>query len=142
MVASESTEVVKLWHLTKKAAYSYLPLEQSRTLEADSEFFHSVIVPRCDVWVADRENALVGFLAIKGSYIDRLYVSPDAQRIGIGEALLKQAMRLSPAGLELHTHQKNLVARAFYEKHGFFAVKFGVSPPPESEPDVEYHWRP
>jgi anthranilate synthase len=21
------------------------------------------------------------------------------------------------------------------------AVKFGVSPPPESEPDVEYHWR-
>ena len=32
-------------------------------------------------------------------------------------------------------------SRAFYEKYGFTAEKFGVSPPPESEPDVEYHWR-
>jgi hypothetical protein len=29
-----------------------------------------------------------------------------------------------------------------YEKHGFKAVKFGLSPPPESAPDVEYRWRP
>ena len=32
--------------------------------------------------------------------------------------------------------------RQLYETHGFGAVKFGVSPPPESAPDVEYHWRP
>lgn len=24
----------------------------------------------------------------------------------------------------------------------FVAVRFGTSPPPESAPDVEYHWRP
>jgi len=29
-----------------------------------------------------------------------------------------------------------------YEKHGFIASRFGTSPPPESAPDVEYHWRP
>jgi hypothetical protein len=29
-----------------------------------------------------------------------------------------------------------------YERHGFKAVKFGTSPPPESAPNVEYHWRP
>jgi hypothetical protein len=28
-------------------------------------------------------------------------------------------------------------ARAFYAKHGFAEVAFGVSPAPESEPDVE-----
>ena len=33
-------------------------------------------------------------------------------------------------------------SRAFYEKRGFSAVRFGVSPPPESEADVEYHWKP
>src|SRR5687767_7326134 len=48
----------------------------------------------------------------------------------------------SPDGLALHTHQENHAARAFYEKHGFRAVKFGISPPPENAPDVEYHWRP
>ena len=85
---------------------------------------------------------LLGFIALRGSYVDRLYVHPDRQRRGVGEALLRRALALSPQGLELHTHVKNVKARAFYEKHGFRAVRFGVSPPPESEPDVEYQLRP
>jgi GNAT superfamily N-acetyltransferase len=81
-----------------------------------------------------------GFLALVGSYLDRLYVHPGAQRGGVGSALLRHAMALSPAGLELHTHQRNHRGRAFYAKHGLRAVRFCVSPPPESEPDIEYHW--
>ena len=83
-----------------------------------------------------------GFLALAGSYVDRLYVLPARQRRGVGERLLAHAKSLAPHGLELHTHQKNGKARAFYEKHGFAAVRFGTSPPPENEPDVEYWWRP
>jgi ribosomal protein S18 acetylase RimI-like enzyme len=142
MIASESRAVVELWHVTKKDAYPYLPLVQERTLEDDSRFFNEKVLTRCDVWVAEQEGQLAGFLAIQGSYIDRLYVLPDVQRVGIGAALIKQAMKLSPTGLELHTHQRNLAARSLYEKHGFVAINFGISPPPESEPDVEYHWRP
>ena len=141
MNEAESEAVVELWHVTKKDAYPYLPLEQTRTLEEDFAFFSRVILRSCDIWVAEQEGQLVGFLAIRGSYIDRLYVLPRVQRSGIGAALLKNAMQLSPGGLELHTHQKNLAARSFYEKHGFAATNFGVSPPPESEPDVEYRWR-
>jgi ribosomal protein S18 acetylase RimI-like enzyme len=77
-----------------------------------------------------------------GSYVDRLYVLPSFQRVGIGTTLIGHAEDLSPNGLELHPHQKNRVARDFYEKQGFKAVRFGVSPAPENEPDVEYHWRP
>jgi ribosomal protein S18 acetylase RimI-like enzyme len=142
MVETESRTVVELWHATKMDAYPYLPLEQARTLEEDSEFFHRKLVPSWDIWVAEREGRVVGFLAIKGSYIDRLYVLPNVQRLGIGSMLIRHAMKLSPSGLQLHTHQKNRVARSFYETHGFLAVKFGTSPAPESEPDVEYHWRP
>jgi len=142
MIESESRAVAELWHVTKKDAYPYLPLEQERTLEDDFKFFHEKLLPRCDIWVAEREGQLVGFLAIQGSYVDRLYVLPSVQRLGVGAALIKQAMQLSPSGLELHTHQKNLVGRSFYEKYGFVAIKFGISPAPESEPDVEYHWRP
>ena len=85
---------------------------------------------------------MVAFLAMRSSYIDRLYVDPARQRRGWGTRLLEHARALSPRGLELHTHVENHVARALYEKHGFVAVRFGVSPPPESAPDVEYHWRP
>ena len=101
-----------------------------------------MIRPGADLWVAEERGQLLGYLARKDSYIDRLYVKPSAQRRGVGLALLKKARELSPTGLELHTHQENAKARRFYEKHGFRAVRFGVSPPPESAPDVEYHWRP
>ena len=59
-----------------------------------------------------------------------------------GTRLIIFAKSLSPNGLELHTHQENRAARSLYEKHGFKAVHFGTSPPPESAPDVEYHWKP
>ena len=137
----ELEEVIALWARTTKVAYPYLPLEQKYTLDERREFFTKSIAPRCEIWIASHDSIL-GFLALAGSYLDRLYVDPDRQRSGVGAALLDKAQSLSPAGLELHTHQQNEAACAFYEKHGLRAVKFGTSPPPESAPDVEYHWRP
>ena len=81
-------------------------------------------------------------MALKGNYISRLYVNPEDQSHGVGDALLEHARNLHPDGLELHTHVENYPARQFYERRGFVAVKFGISPAPEFKPDVEYHWRP
>jgi len=140
MADVELDAVVELWHITKRAAYPYLPLEQTYTLADDNRFFRSHILPHCAVWVAAQGPVLLGFLAINGNYVDRLYVLPDHQRRGIGTALLAKARELSPDSLELATHQQNVQARAFYEKQGFRAVRFGVSPPPESAPDLTYRW--
>lgn len=134
--------LIRVWHESKRVAYPYLPLEQGRTLAEDDEFFRRVIVLRNAIWVALRGGEVAGFLAIGGSYVDRLYIHPERQREGIGSALIAKAKALSPDGVQLHTHQRNTQARAFYEKHGFVAATFGISPPPESEPDVEYHWTP
>ena len=93
-----------------------------------------------DVWVAEIEGEAAAFMAIAGDFIDQLYVAPQYQRRGIGKALLEFARTLAPEHLWLYTLQINTNGRAFYEKNGFRAVKFGVSPEPESEPDIEYHW--
>jgi ribosomal protein S18 acetylase RimI-like enzyme len=138
----EVPAVITLWHETKLDAYPYLPLEQSRTIEQDSWFFRERILPGSSVWLAVRDGVIAGFLALQGSYIDRLYVHPSRQGQGAGSALMAKAKELSPTGLELHTHQQNEQARRFYERREFRAVRFGISPPPESAPDVEYHWRP
>ena len=136
--------VVALWHEAKRHAYPYLPTEQDYTLETDSAFFRAEIAPRCEIWLASSEDggSLLGFLALEGSYLDRLYVHPSGQRAGVGRALLDQAKLLSPEGLRLHTHQQNLSACSFYERHGFRPFRFGTSGPPESTPDLEYRWRP
>jgi len=138
---SEVNNVAELWHFTKKAAYSYLPLEQLRNLEEDELFFREQILSRCDVWAADDNGQIAGFLAIQGPYVDRLYVLPDSQLRGIGSRLIQHAKELSPDGLRLHTHRKNIPAWKFYEKHGFATAGDDVNPV-SGRPVFRMRWRP
>ncbi len=134
--------IAAIWHRAGLDEYHYLPAFQALTAERAAEVFAEVIVPDALIAVAWSSEQPLGFIALRGSYVDRLYVDPGQQRQGFGSRLLEWARRQSPGGLELHTHQQNSRARAFYEKQGFSAVAFGISPAPELVPDVEYHWRP
>ena len=139
---ADEAEVVGVWHRSGWAAYPYLPTWQELTLERAQFVFHTIIQAQCAIWVGVLDEQIVAYLAMNQSYLDRLYVDPSEWRKGWGTCFIRLAKHLSPSGLELHTHQANAAARALYERHGFQAVKFGISPPPESAPDVEYHWRP
>ena len=139
---ADQAEVVGVWHRAGLAAYTYLPTWQALTLEKAGWVFENIIRPNAEIWLGTQEGRIVAYLAMKGSYIDRLYIDPPEWHKGWGTLLVRFAKQLSPGGLELHTHQENIAARALYEKLGFRPVKFGISPPPESAPDVEYHWRP
>jgi ribosomal protein S18 acetylase RimI-like enzyme len=147
----DEASVLALWRETKLAAYPYLEAEQAYTAEDDAAFFRENLEPLCDIWLAvapartgapTGDEQILGFLALIGSYLDRLYVRPGCQRRGVGHLLLEKAKALSPEGLELHTHQQNLSGCSFYERNGFRAFRYGTSAPPESAPDVEYRWRP
>ena len=94
------------------------------------------------MWLAATDTAPLGLLALQAGFVSHLYVEPEVQRSGVGCALLAHAKSLFPDGLELYTHQSNVRARAFYERFGFRPLSFGVSPPPECEPDVRYGWAP
>ena len=89
---------------------------------------------------ATRAEQLLGMLALEKPWIRQFAVFPEHQRHGVGTALLRKARECSPVELRLFTFQRNASARAFYEKHGFAAVAFSLSPAPELEPDVEYRW--
>jgi GNAT superfamily N-acetyltransferase len=134
--------VADVWHRSGQARYTFLPTWQALSLDTARKVFREVIRPKCDIWVGIRGDQIVAYLAMNGSSIDRLYVDPSEWRRGWGTRFIELAKKLSPGGLETRTHQQNAGARACYEKHGFTAVKFGISPPPECAPDVEYHWRP
>ena len=112
------------------------------TPEDDLEFFSNVILVERDVWVAVKEGAVVGFLALEGECLENLYVDPTSQNQGVGHALLEFAQQRSPARLELWTFVANEGSRRFYERHGFKAIQFSTSSPPENEPDIQYRWTP
>ncbi len=135
-------ETAAVWHESKRAAFPYVEAQQRRTLDDDRARFRDVIAVEHTVWIAELTGRVAGLMAIQGDFIDQLFVRTDLQRRGVGTALLRKAMELSPGSLRLFTFQRNQPARRFYERHGFRAVRFGTSPPPENEPDVEYRLDP
>jgi GNAT superfamily N-acetyltransferase len=139
---ADESAVASVWHRSGLAAYTYLPTWQAMTIETAQWVFANVIKPNNSIWVGTSGDRAVAYMSMHDSWIDRLYVDPIEWRKGWGTRFVNFAKELSPGGLELYTHQENYPARALYERHGFVTVKFGISPPPESAPDVEYHWRP
>jgi putative acetyltransferase len=102
-----------------------------------------------EIWLAEEDGRLAGFLAIRRSrqdgweVLEKLYVDPEAQNRRVGTALLDQAKALRPDGFVLWVFQKNEGARRFYERHGFRLVKLtDGAENMEREPDALYEWKP
>ena len=133
--------ITRLWFDAQTVAMPDMMARMDYKFDEAQAYFRNVIVLETQMWVYERDGVPLGFIAIQGELIDRLYVHPAYHRQGIGQALLIKARELLPEHIWLYTHVANKMARAFYEKNDFIAEGFGVSPAPESEPDVEYHWR-
>lgn len=139
--AADFDAVTILWRISREKSLPEFQLEKGHFFYEDRNYFQNYVLKNNRVWVVELANRQVGFMAMNKDFVDQLYIDPDYQRRGIGKILLDFAREQSPDHLWLYTLQVNVNARAFYEKNGFIAEKFGISPPPESEPDVEYHWR-
>lgn len=139
--AEDFDAVTILWRVAREKSLPEFQRSKGHFFYEDQDYFRHEVLMKHRVWVAEVAGRIAAFMAMEKEFIDQLYVHPDHWRRGIGEALLNFARERSPEHLWLYTLQVNVNARAFYEKNGFVAEKFGFSPPPENEPDVEYHWR-
>ncbi len=109
----------------------------------ESRAFVARIVDEQDVWVAVSDGLIVGFAALSAEMIDQLYVHPDAQRRGVGAALLGKAKEERPDGFIFWVFQQNEGARRFYEAHGCRVIRLTDGEGNEEKtPDVLYAWEP
>jgi ribosomal protein S18 acetylase RimI-like enzyme len=78
----------------------------------------------------DGDGRLVGFLALKPNIgrLDQIFVSPAAQRQGVGLALLDFAKQQMPKGFWLRTAVDNVGACRFYERSGFRRGETNIHP--------------
>jgi ribosomal protein S18 acetylase RimI-like enzyme len=139
--AGDFDAVTILWRIAREKSLPEFQRTKGHFFYEDQDYFRNHVLKENNVFVVESEERPVAFMAMRDDFIDHLYVHPDYQHRGIGKDLLDYARRLSPEHVWLYTLQINTGARAFYEKNGFTAERFGLSPPPENEPDVEYHWR-
>jgi GNAT superfamily N-acetyltransferase len=87
--------VVGVWHRSGQAAYAFLPLWQTLTRDGAGTIFREVIRVQCNIWVGTLEQQVVAYLAMKASYIDRMFVDPSEWRKGWGTRLVVFAKSLS-----------------------------------------------
>lgn len=137
---ADADAIARIHIAAKLDAMPYLP-----SLHSDEDtrwWVRDVVLATQEVWVATVDDDVAGYIAVEGSMIESLYVSPAYQGRGIGSALLRHFMERSDGFLDLWTFQRNLDARRFYEARGFQAVEFtDGAGNEEREPDVRYEWR-
>jgi ribosomal protein S18 acetylase RimI-like enzyme len=140
-VEEGDTEAVGDVFLAALAGMTYLP--DLHTEEETRVFIRDVLLPHNEVWVAEKDGHVVGFVGLGGDSVRHLWVQPEEQSRGVGTALLELAKGLRPEGLQLWVFQRNVGARRFYERHGFALAKLtDGSGNEEREPDALYVWKP
>ena len=74
-------------------------------------------------------------------YLDQIVVAPECWGVGVGEALVAEAKRRSPQGLDLDVNIENDRAIGFYNKLGFQVTGDGVNAI-SGKPIKRMSWRP
>jgi GNAT superfamily N-acetyltransferase len=102
-------------------------------------WFHDVLFARDDIYVAEVDDAVVGFVAVCWpDWVDHLYVLGEYSRSGVGTALLDLVEQRAPGAVQLWAFQSNTGGRRFYERRGYVAVEWTDGDNEEGAPDVRY----
>jgi len=88
------------------------------------------LVRTASITVAEAKNEMIGFVTVDAGtlYLDQIVVAPEYWGTGLAGALVAQAKRASPRGLDLDVNTDNARAIAFYQKEGFLITGDGVNP--------------
>jgi GNAT superfamily N-acetyltransferase len=104
-----------LWRAASEAGHPFL---DAATLDADAVVIRDTYMPAAEITVAERDGAVIGFIALLGDLVGGLFVDPAAHRSGAGRALIEEALR-QKGRLEVEVYEANAGARAFYAACGF-----------------------
>ena len=78
---------------------------------------------KCKIYVAIKEEKMVGFVGLRPHELLFLYVDPTFQKHGVGKKLMEFALKQLERPIKLEVFTDNLAAKALYGKYGFRVVK-------------------
>jgi putative acetyltransferase len=138
---ADEDAAIELWRRTWAQHYPHIDFD--KRVAWWRERWRNELVATAHIMVAESEGALIGFVTVdpKTSYLDQIVVAPERWGSGLAAALLEEAKRLSPRGLNLLVNKDNSRAIRFYQKNGF--VYAGEDKNPVSGiPVNRMAWRP
>lgn len=139
--ARDEDAAIALWLRTWQAAYPQLDFAER--LAWWRERWRDELVPAAEIMIAEAGGEIIGFVTVdpRTLYLDQIVVAPEQWGSGVGAALVAEAKRRSPMGLDLDVNIDNARAIRFYAKHGFVISGAGVNPI-SGKPVHRMRWRP
>ena len=140
-VEADEDAAIELWRRSWQCAYPAIDFAQR--LDWWRARWRDELVPTAVVMVAERGGKMLGFVTVdpRTGYLDQIVVAPEEWGSALGAALLAEAKRCAPAGLDLLVNQDNARAIRFYEKHGFVVARAEKNPL-SGAPLHRMRWRP
>jgi putative acetyltransferase len=138
---ADEDAAIELWRRTW--AHHFPHIDFNARVAWWRERWRQELIPVAHVVVAETKGTLAGFVTVDPAtlYLDQLVVAPEHWGSEIAAALLDEAKRLSPEGLDLLVNKDNSRAIRFYEKHGF-AHAGEAANPVSGIPVNRMAWRP
>jgi putative acetyltransferase len=132
---------VALWLRTWQKTYP--ELDFAERLDWWRERWRNELLPVAEVVIAEADGTMIGFVTVdpRTLYLDQIVVAPEYWRSGVGAALIAEAKRISPAGLDLDVNIDNVRAIGFYRRLRFLITGAGVNPI-SGKPVHRMSWRP
>ena len=117
--SADEAAAIALWQRTWQLAYPQIDF--STRVDWWRQRWHDELVPIATITVAEANGAMLGFVTVDPASLDldQLVVAPEAWGGGVAKALVAEAKRVSPNGLDLHVNTDNARAIRFYEREGF-----------------------
>jgi GNAT superfamily N-acetyltransferase len=142
-VAADGPTIARVYTAARAHAFPQMPAPV-HTPEEDIAFYSRRITDDdVTVWVAEGEGEILGFALCTPTFLDGLYVRPDATGQGIGSLLLDVVEATHPEGYELWVFESNAGARGLYLRRGLVEVEHtDGSGNEEKAPDIRMAWRP
>ncbi len=125
--ARDEDAAIALWLRTWQAAYPLLDF--AARLDWWRERWRNELTPSAEIVIAEADGEIIGFVTVdpRTLYLDQIVVAPQRWRSGVGVALVAEAKRISPLGLDLDVNTDNARAIRFYEKQGFSISGAGIN---------------
>ncbi len=139
--ADDEDASIALWLRTWQVAYP--SIDFATRVDWWRERWRSELLPVAAIVIAETGENMVGFVTIDAAtrYLDQLVVAPEYWGSGVSDALIREAKRLSPTGIDLDVNIDNARALAFYDKCGFGVASEGKNPI-TGRPIYRMSWRP
>lgn len=112
---NDLSDLLFAWDIANRLAHPFL---KEAFIQQEKHNIEHLYLPNADTWVVEKNNKVVGFIALIGNEVGGLFVDSSAHGLGLGKALMDKASSLHER-LELDVFKANSLGRNFYSRYGF-----------------------